>query len=97
MFRWGTCLLILFACKGKRKLATRSSRDVWSVPRIGRAAYPTQKPVGVFERMLADDGYLGPGYAVPLAGDRYTSRGSSIAGGSAEVQAMITAKRVLGL
>jgi len=34
---------------------------------------------------------------VALAGDRYTSRGFSIAGGSHEVQSMVTAKRVLGL
>jgi alkylation response protein AidB-like acyl-CoA dehydrogenase len=44
-----------------------------------------------------DEGYLGPDYAATVAAERYTSRGSSIAGGSAEVQAMITAKRVLGL
>ena len=43
------------------------------------------------------EGFLGPDYAATLAAQRYTSRGSSIAGGSYEVQAMVTAKRVLGL
>ena len=51
----------------------------------------------VFPMVGEDEGYFGPDYGVGLAGERYTSRGSSIAGGSAEVQAMVTAKRVLGL
>ena len=45
-----------------------------------------------------DDGFLGPEYAITLAAQRYSTRGSTIAGGgSREVQAMVTAKRVLGL
>jgi hypothetical protein len=44
-----------------------------------------------------DDGFMGPEYAITLAAQRYSIRGSTIAGGSREVQAMITAKRVLGL
>ena len=35
---------IVFASKGRRKLSRRDLPDVWAVPRIHRAAYPTQKP-----------------------------------------------------
>ena len=44
-----------------------------------------------------EDGFLGPEYAITVAAERYSVRGSTIAGGSREVQAMVTAKRVLGL
>ncbi len=44
-----------------------------------------------------DETYFGAEDLVTLAGERYSSRGGSIAGGTAEVQAMVTAKRVLGL
>lgn len=43
---------ILFACKGKRPLSSRSMSDVWSVPRVKKAAYPTQKPDELFGRMI---------------------------------------------
>ena len=36
---------IVFASKGKRKVSRRDLPDVWAVPRVHRAAYPTQKPV----------------------------------------------------
>lgn len=44
---------ILFASKGHRRLCRRDIPDVWRFRRIHRAAYPTQKPVEVFEAMLA--------------------------------------------
>ena len=52
---------IVFASKGRRKLARRDLPDVWAVPRIHRAAYPTQKPVRLFELMLeasAEPGFM---------------------------------------
>ena len=52
---------VVFATKGNRKLSRRDLPDVWAVPRIRRAAYPTQKPVALFELMLAgstESGYL---------------------------------------
>jgi site-specific DNA-methyltransferase (adenine-specific) len=59
---------IVFACKGRRKLARRDLQDVWAVPRLARAVYPAQKPVALFERMLA--GSSEPGFLVcdPFAG-----------------------------
>jgi site-specific DNA-methyltransferase (adenine-specific) len=53
---------IVFASKGKRKLSRRDLPDVWRVPRIHRIAYPTQKPVALFEHMLA--GSAEPGFVV---------------------------------
>ena len=44
---------VLFACKGKKPLSKRSIPDVWRIKRIARAAYPTQKPVELFEAMIA--------------------------------------------
>lgn len=44
---------ILFACKGKKPLSKRSIPDVWRIKRIARAEYPTQKPVELFEAMIA--------------------------------------------
>ena len=52
---------IVFASKGHRKLSRRDIPDVWAVPRIHRAAYPTQKPVQLFELMVqasAEPGFL---------------------------------------
>jgi site-specific DNA-methyltransferase (adenine-specific) len=52
---------IVFASKGRRKLSRRDIPDVWAVPRIHRAAYPTQKPVRLFEYMVeasADPGFV---------------------------------------
>ena len=43
---------ILFATKGERKLNSKSMPDVWNIKRITRGAYPTQKPVEVFENMI---------------------------------------------
>jgi site-specific DNA-methyltransferase (adenine-specific) len=52
---------IVFASKGKRKVSRRDVPDVWAIPRIHRAAYPTQKPVKLFELMVqasAEPGFL---------------------------------------
>ncbi len=53
---------IVFASKGKRKLSRRDLPDVWAIPRIHRAAYPTQKPVKLFELMVQASGE--PGFLV---------------------------------
>lgn len=44
--------LILFASKGKKPISGRNIPDVWRIKRIHKAAYPTQKPVELFERMI---------------------------------------------
>lgn len=44
---------IIFATNGKKKLNSKGLPDVWRFKRIHRAKYPTQKPVEVFEAMLA--------------------------------------------
>ena len=43
---------ILFASKGKKPISNRSTNDVWSIKRIIRSQYPTQKPVEVFYKMI---------------------------------------------
>ncbi|TMC98941.1 MAG: site-specific DNA-methyltransferase [Chloroflexi bacterium] len=53
---------VLFATKGHRKLSRRDLPDVWAIKRLTRAPYPTQKPVALFERMLA--GSAEPGFTV---------------------------------
>lgn len=67
---------ILFASKGSRKLNSRSIPDVWRIKRIAKAKYPTQKPVEVFDSMLAGsierghtvcDPFLGSGSAAIAA------------------------------
>lgn len=54
--------LILFACKGSRKLSSRDRPDVITVKRVHRAAYPTQKPVAVFDAMVQPSSE--PGFVV---------------------------------
>ncbi|WP_297448845.1 site-specific DNA-methyltransferase [Ferrovum sp.] len=44
---------ILFASKGKRPVTRRDIPDIWKIKRLHRAAYPTQKPVELFEAMIA--------------------------------------------
>lgn len=60
--------LVLFASKGKRPLSRRDLPDVWRIPRLSKAPYPTQKPVEIFEAMLR--GSAEPGFVVcdPFAG-----------------------------
>jgi site-specific DNA-methyltransferase (adenine-specific) len=63
---------IVFASKGRRKLSRRDLADVWAVPRIHRAAYPTQKPVKLFELMV--EASTEPGFVVC---DPFCGSGSS--------------------
>jgi len=63
---------IVFASKGKRKLNRRDIPDVWRIKRVHKAEYPTQKPVELFELMLA--GSANPGYVVC---DPFVGSGSS--------------------
>jgi site-specific DNA-methyltransferase (adenine-specific) len=60
--------LIVFAAKGRRRLSRRDLGDVWPIKRIHRGAYPTQKPVALFARML--EASVEPGMTVcdPFAG-----------------------------
>ena len=59
---------ILFASKGHRRLSRRDIPDVWAVPRLRRAAYPTQKPVALFDRMLAGSVDAGDTVCDPFCG-----------------------------
>lgn len=63
---------VLFAAKGSRKLSRKDIPDVWSIRRLMRAPYPTQKPVELFEAMLA--GSAEPGFVVC---DPFTGSGSA--------------------
>ena len=63
---------IVFASKGRRKIARRDLVDVWAIPRIRKSAYPTQKPVALFERMLSASAE--PGFVVC---DPFCGSGSS--------------------
>jgi len=44
---------IIFACKGKKPISRRDIPDIWKIKRIHRSPYPTQKPVELFEAMIA--------------------------------------------
>lgn len=44
---------ILFACKGKKPVARRDMPDILRIKRIHKAIYPTQKPVELFQAMIA--------------------------------------------
>jgi site-specific DNA-methyltransferase (adenine-specific) len=71
---------IVFATKGHRKLSRRDLPDVWSIKRIHRAIYPTQKPVELFSRMLA--GSAAPGMTVcdPFVGSGSSAVAALVAG-----------------
>lgn len=67
---------ILFASKGKRNLKSKNIPDVWKIKRVTSSAYPTQKPVEVYQLMMkgsADkdfvvcDPFLGSGSAAIAA------------------------------
>lgn len=45
--------MILFASKGKRPVSSRDMPDIWPIQRVHRPAYPTQKPVELFEAMIS--------------------------------------------
>jgi site-specific DNA-methyltransferase (adenine-specific) len=71
---------IVFATKGHRRLSRRDLADVWPVKRIHRGAYPTQKPVALFSRMLA--GSAAPGMTVcdPFVGSGSSAVAALLAG-----------------
>ena len=85
--------LVVFASKGRRPLARRDLSDVWRIKRIHRGAYPTQKPVELFARMLI--GSVKPGMTVC---DPFVGSGSSalaaLAAGCAFVGADVSADAV---
>jgi site-specific DNA-methyltransferase (adenine-specific) len=54
--------LIIFATKGRRPLRGRGHPDVIVARRIHRGAYPTQKPVAVFDAMIGPSAE--PGFVV---------------------------------
>ena len=84
---------IVFASKGRRKLSRRDLPDVWAVPRLHRATYPTQKPVKLFEYMVQASAE--PGFVVC---DPFCGSGSSgiaaLLGGCDYIGADIDARAV---
>lgn len=44
---------LLYVTTGKAKLSRRDVSDVWRIRRVHRAGYPTQKPIELFEAMIA--------------------------------------------
>lgn len=44
---------ILYCTTGRAPLARRDVADVWRIRRVHRAQYPTQKPIELFEAMIA--------------------------------------------
>lgn len=59
---------ILFATKGRRKLLRKDLPDIWSIQRLKGAAYPTQKPVQLFEMMLTGSAQPGETVLDPFVG-----------------------------
>ncbi len=71
---------IVFATKGHRRLSRRDLADVWPVKRIHRAAYPTQKPVALFSRMLAGSATPGMTVCDPFVGSGSSAVAALLAG-----------------
>ena len=44
---------VLYVTTGKARLVRRDVADVWRIRRVHRAGYPTQKPIELFEAMIA--------------------------------------------
>ena len=65
---------ILFGSKGKRPLTRRDIPDVWRLKRIHNPQYPTQKPVEIFQAMLASSFGRGEKF---IACDPFAGSGSS--------------------
>lgn len=63
---------ILFAAKGRRSINSRDITDVWSIRRLHKRSYPTQKPVELFQRMIKAS--ASPGYVVC---DPFTGSGTA--------------------
>ncbi len=91
---------VLYVTTGKAKLARRDVSDVWRIRRVHRGAYPTQKPIEVFEAMIAAsigeraasdivvcDPFLGSGSAAVAA----LRQGCSFVGGDVAEASIATA------
>lgn len=72
--------LIVMAAKGTRRITRRDIPDVWSIPRIHRAAYPTQKPVALFAQMLAVSTEPGMVVCDPFVGSGSSAVAALVAG-----------------
>ena len=84
---------IVFATKGHRRLSRRDLADVWPVKRIHRGAYPTQKPVALFSRMLAGSAEPGMTVCDPFVGSG-SSAVAALRAGCAVLAADIDARAV---
>ena len=71
---------IVFATKGHRKLSRRDLPDVWSIKRIHRGIYPTQKPVELFSHMLAGSAEPGMTICDPFVGSGSSAVAALVAG-----------------
>ena len=71
---------VVFATKGHRRLSRRDLADVWAIKRIHRAAYPTQKPVALFSRMLAGSAEPGMTVCDPFVGSGSSAVAALLAG-----------------
>jgi site-specific DNA-methyltransferase (adenine-specific) len=45
--------LIIFASKGRKKLSSKSIPDIWTIKRVSKLNYPTQKPTEIFQAMIS--------------------------------------------
>jgi site-specific DNA-methyltransferase (adenine-specific) len=98
---------LLYVTTGKARLARRDVADVWRIRRVHRAGYPTQKPIELFEAMIAAsigqraardivvcDPFLGSGSAAVAA----LRQGCSFVGGDvAEASIAATTARLEAL
>jgi alkylation response protein AidB-like acyl-CoA dehydrogenase len=82
--------------KARGTVLFQAARDLM-VDAVGYYGLPYEFDVIEEGDSEAAEDFFGPEYALTASAQRYSSRGSSIAGGSYEVQSMVTAKRVLGL
>ena len=71
---------IVFATKGHRRLSRRDLPDVWAIKRLHRAAYPTQKPVELFSRMLAGSAQPAMTVCDPFVGSGSSAVAALLAG-----------------
>lgn len=65
---------ILFGSKGKKPVTRRDIPDIWKVKRIHNPPYPTQKPVEIFQAMIASSFKKGDSF---VACDPFSGSGSS--------------------
>jgi site-specific DNA-methyltransferase (adenine-specific) len=84
---------IVFATKGHRRLSRRDLPDVWAVKRMHRGAYPTQKPVELFTRMLAGSAEEGMTVCDPFVGSG-SSAVAALQAGCLAVAADVDARAV---